>query len=899
MRLLNLLKKAIIAISFALISTQGMAQVLLEQPSGSYSQNFNTLSSSGTTNAWTDNSTIQGWYWQNTGLVKTYSTDNGGLNGGGRYSYGSTGSSDRALGSLGSGNANAGHFAYGVQLKNTSGGTIPVIKISYTGEQWRNSAATANIISFWYKKSTTSIDDLTPNVNTDWTPFNSLDFVTPITGGTAGAIDGNDINNRVIFNQVELGGVNLQDGEYLMLKWSDPDHGGSDHGTSIDDFVFEWESEVTQVSSLLITPETGTYYTSINVSITTPTEGAAIYYTTNGDDPTEASTLYTGPFALTETTTIKARGYKTDLTPSNIVTAIYTFADPSGYVFNIAELREQEADGTSVYRLDSEAVLVYGRVARNQKYIQDATASILIDDDLGKITTSYNVGDGITGITGKLSLFNGMLQFVPVQDPGPATSTGNAIVIENKTLTSLTEADQAKLIRVSDVTFSDYEGGSGVFTIAQDFPLSDASKGAAKFRTTFSESNYINQPIPLVEVELIAFVNYDATAGFRLTARNLDDFIYSGSNDIINFTFPQSVSTAINSEAGTVSVKVVTGTNVSSLTPTITISEGATISPASGVVQNFTNPVVYTVTAADNVTEKVWTVTVSYETLVPIYNIQYTTATPADSPYKDQIVATSGIVTAYHYAWEGTPAAQNYKGYFLQDGAGAWNGIRVFNSSTTNRPNVGDLVRIKGTVKESFDNTEINSITEENVILSTGNTLPAAAVTTTLDANTEKWEGVLVKVENVTCTNADAGYGTAIVNDGSGALLLDDDNYDFTLTLNAHYNVTGIMYYSYSERKMIPRSADDILLITSTPNNDWKNSISTYPNPFGSVINIENISTATRVSVSNLIGQQVVSVKLNGQNRVELSTENFAQGIYLITIENAKGEKVVRKMVKK
>lgn len=653
------------------------------------------------------------------------------------------------------------------------------------------------------------------------------------------------------------------------------------------------------VFSPIITPGTSTFYNpySVNVSITSGTEDALIYYTIDGSDPDESSTLYEGSFSISETTTVKAKAYKAGLDASTITTSTLTFVDPDGYAFDIAELRGKTADATSVYYLYSEAVLVYGRVARNQKYVQDATASILIDDNDNIIKTEYNVGDGISGIAGKLSLFNGMLQFVPVQDPGAATSTGNAIVIEDKTLASLTEADQAKLIRVSDVTFADYEGGTGVFTIAQDFPISDPSKGTAKFRTTFSEADYINQPLPLVSLELVAFVNYDATAGFRLTARNSDDFTFTGINDIINFTFPESVSTVINSEEGTVIVKVITNTDLSLLTPTITISAGATIDPASGVAQNFTSAVVYTVTAANGVDQKVWNVIVSHEDLVHIFDIQYTTATPADSPYKDQIVATSGIVTAYHYAWSGE--TQNYLGYFIQNGTGAWNGIRVFNSSTTNRPNIGDLVRIKGTVRENFENTQIESITNENVILSTGNSLPAVSVTTTLDASSEKWEGVLIKVENANCTNADAGFGMAAVNDGSGQLLVDDDIYKHTFTTGSNYNVTGIGYYSYDAYKILPRSAADVTLATSTPTNDWRNSISTYPNPFSSAITIDNVSSVSRISVSNLIGQQVISVKLNGENRIELSTENFAQGIYLITIENAKGEKVVRKMVKK
>jgi hypothetical protein len=57
-------------------------------------------------------------------------------------------------------------------------------------------------------------------------------------------------------------------------------------------------------------------------------------------------------------------------------------------------------------------------------------------------------------------------------------------------------------------------------------------------------------------------------------------------------------------------VKVPLGTNLASLTPDIAISAGATISPASGVTQNFTNPITYTVMAGDGVTTKTYVATV-------------------------------------------------------------------------------------------------------------------------------------------------------------------------------------------------------------------------------------------------------------------------------------------------
>ena len=49
----------------------------------------------------------------------------------------------------------------------------------------------------------------------------------------------------------------------------------------------------------------------------------------------------------------------------------------------------------------------------------------------------------------------------------------------------------------------------------------------------------------------------------------------------------------------TINLLVETGTDLTKLTPTISISDGATISPDSGKPKDFTNPVNYTVTAQD------------------------------------------------------------------------------------------------------------------------------------------------------------------------------------------------------------------------------------------------------------------------------------------------------------
>lgn len=80
----------------------------------------------------------------------------------------------------------------------------------------------------------------------------------------------------------------------------------------------------------------------------------------------------------------------------------------------------------------------------------------------------------------------------------------------------------------------------------------------------------------------------------------------SAAKDIIQFTI-LNVDGIVNGTA--IDLTLPFGTNVTALIPTIVIN-GKSVSPVSGVPQDFTNPVQYTVTAADNTT-KVYTVTVT------------------------------------------------------------------------------------------------------------------------------------------------------------------------------------------------------------------------------------------------------------------------------------------------
>lgn len=83
------------------------------------------------------------------------------------------------------------------------------------------------------------------------------------------------------------------------------------------------ESAPQVVADPVISPEGGSFDQVQTISITCETEGASIYYSLDGSDPDETSTLYTEAFELSDTTTVKAIAYKDGWDASGTVSDLY------------------------------------------------------------------------------------------------------------------------------------------------------------------------------------------------------------------------------------------------------------------------------------------------------------------------------------------------------------------------------------------------------------------------------------------------------------------------------------------------------------------------------------------------------------------------------------------------
>jgi len=73
-------------------------------------------------------------------------------------------------------------------------------------------------------------------------------------------------------------------------------------------------------------PAAGTYASAQTVTISDATPGSTIYYTTNGTTPTTSSTVYTAPFTVSTSETVRAIAVASGFTQSAVGSAAYTIS---------------------------------------------------------------------------------------------------------------------------------------------------------------------------------------------------------------------------------------------------------------------------------------------------------------------------------------------------------------------------------------------------------------------------------------------------------------------------------------------------------------------------------------------------------------------------------------------
>lgn len=226
---------------FCTLGVNGQTAIPISAVNVEYKQDFNNLSAAANNTLVNFSSSPEastdiplGWTILETGsnANSTYRVSDGSSNSGDSFSFGTSGQSDRAIGTLLSGSLKAW---IGTSFTNNTGTTINTLKIKYTGEQWRRGASdaqrsTADELRFSYLTS-----GFTAYNAGTWTRVEALDFKSPIISGAARSLDGNNSDNREEF-EVTIIGLNIQPNDQFWIRWEDIDVTSSDDGLGIDDF---------------------------------------------------------------------------------------------------------------------------------------------------------------------------------------------------------------------------------------------------------------------------------------------------------------------------------------------------------------------------------------------------------------------------------------------------------------------------------------------------------------------------------------------------------------------------------------------------------------------------------------------------------------------------------------
>ncbi len=260
------------------------------------------------------------------------------------------------------------------------------------------------------------------------------------------------INGRSFYtsNQSKYKNDIEQYGSYDMTVWFDADRWSNPKVK-----IVKLEPVITSLDAPIITGETS-FEESTTVTIKSDKSVADIYYTTNGDEPTTSSTPYTGPFTLTETTTVKAiAAYKTVVSP--VATCVFEKID-ANVTKTIAELAATQNDYPMVKVSFTNAQVVYAD-GKNFILREDGKALDVMNSSLNLQQGAYYQGT----VRLKVTCENGILKASDVEgktDATELTPVSQPTTKPNPIVCTIAEAAQhpGDLVKLEGLTVTNWNG---------------------------------------------------------------------------------------------------------------------------------------------------------------------------------------------------------------------------------------------------------------------------------------------------------------------------------------------------------------------------------------------------------------------------------------------------------
>lgn len=192
-----------------------------------------------------------------------------------------------------------------------------------------------------------------------------------------------------------------------------------------------------------------------NVEISCASEGAEIYYTYDGSDPSKESEKYTAPIECWCKTTYKAIAYVGE-DASNVATFV---ADPPMIVGSFSGLSDFP-DGTKL-EIDGKITAIYSNTTKGELWVRDSMGSGMLL--YGNYKDSYANGDSFNGLSGTYTVYKGLPE-IKDYTLGEVTKGGDAVEPTEMDLSWVSNMWLCKYVKIANVNIA-VEGSN--YTISQ------------------------------------------------------------------------------------------------------------------------------------------------------------------------------------------------------------------------------------------------------------------------------------------------------------------------------------------------------------------------------------------------------------------------------------------------
>lgn len=229
---------------------------------------------------------------------------------------------------------------------------------------------------------------------------------------------------------------------------------------NIDDFMIT-DFGTEQVAMPTSNVSTGIYETPQTVTLSSTTSGATIYYTTDGTQPTNSSSVYSTPLNITSTTKIRMIAAANGKVDSRENTVIVNIPIAINSISEFYSLMPTTGTNLQYYKYTGEAVISFVYWASSTStakkiVLQDNSGGVIIDDNYKFLTATYSIGDKVTGIIAQVINTNDAPILYPTAD-FTVLSNNNSIVAKVITMANVT-ANTYQLVQFNDLFFDAADG---------------------------------------------------------------------------------------------------------------------------------------------------------------------------------------------------------------------------------------------------------------------------------------------------------------------------------------------------------------------------------------------------------------------------------------------------------